>query len=177
MNLAFQDLVVDDLRYNVKFLEKKRNLIMDGDFVKLVYSDESMSINSIFFMCTLKCKYDDAFFAYETQKIVKRGGETSLVTMFDKCTIWFSPYNPVNQSAIKKLIGYEQALLEEYKDQMSCRKTSTSLLKNQLLSGNVRLYRYHGSIQSSLTTMLVKVSGIWESNEQFGITYKFIECV
>jgi hypothetical protein len=24
--------------------------------------------------------------------------------------------------------------------------------------------------------MLVKISGIWESNEQFGITYKFIEC-
>jgi len=170
MNLAFQDLALDDFRYNVKFLEKKRNLIMDGDFVKLVYSDDSMSINSIFFMCTLKCKYDDAFLAYE--KFVKREGESSPV--FDKCTIWFSPYDPINQPSIKKLIGYEQAMIEEYKDQTNCLKTPTSLLKNQLLSGNVRLYRLHGLIP--ITTMMVKISGIWESNEQFGITYKFIEC-
>jgi hypothetical protein len=50
MNLVFQNLLTEDFRYNVKFLEKKRNMIMDGDFVKIAYSDEHLAINTIFFI-------------------------------------------------------------------------------------------------------------------------------
>jgi hypothetical protein len=211
MNLAFQDLPVDEFRYNVKFLEKKRNLIMEGDFVKLVYSDESMAINSIFFVCPFKCKHEDdakrapsgakpeqdcakgaiakdpaisakgaiakdpaisakGAIAKDPAISAKRRKEEE--STFEKCTIWFAPYDPVNQRIIEQLIQYEQALVDEYVVQTHCRKTPTMLLKNQLLSGNIRLYRMH---QPS-TSILVKLSGIWESNENFGITYKFIEC-
>jgi len=182
MILAFQDLEVDDFRFNVKFLEKKRNLIMAGDFVKLVYSDECMAVNSIFFACQLKCKYESEY--------------------SEKCTVWFSPYDAVNEGMVQRLIDYEQALLEEYIDQTQCAKRPMCLLKTQLLSGNLRLYKLQknarapspqGSCGNSAvlqkiarapspqgscgnTAMLVKISGVWESNEQFGITYKFIEC-
>jgi hypothetical protein len=33
---------------NISFLEKKVNMIMDGFFVKLSYSDECMTMNGIF---------------------------------------------------------------------------------------------------------------------------------
>jgi hypothetical protein len=166
MILAFQDLNVDEFRFNVKFLEKKRNLIMSGDFVKLVYSDECMSVNSIFFACQIKCKYESDY--------------------SEKCTVWYSPYDAVNEGMVQRLIDYEQALLEEYIDQTRCVKRPMCLLKTQLLSGNLRLYKLHNNIARSPpavcatrrepTAMLVKISGVWESNEQFGITYKFIEC-
>ena len=205
MILAFQDLNVDEFRFNVKFLEKKRNLIMSGDFVKLVYSDECMAVNSIFFACQIKCKYESDY--------------------SEKCTVWFSPYDAVNEGMVQRLIDYEQALLEEYIDQTRCVKRPMCLLKTQLLSGNLRLYKMHNIARAPSpkggcgnepvlhsiarapspkggcgnepvlhniarapspkggcparrepTAMLVKISGVWESNEQFGITYKFIEC-
>lgn len=159
MNLVFQNLLTEDFRYNVKFLEKKRNMIMDGDFVKLVYSDECMAINSIYFTCTLKCKNEDC---RDTRQD-------------EKCMIWFAPYDPVNKREIEKIVKYEQILIEEYIEQMHCRKSPMFLLKNQLLSGNMRLYKMH-HVQQPPTTMVVKISGIWESNEHFGITYKFLEC-
>jgi hypothetical protein len=161
MNLAFKDLPADDLRYNLRFLEKKRNLIMDGDFIKLVYSDECTAINALFFLSSLKFK----------QPLVTND-------LSEKCTIWFSPYDPTNQPTVQRLIMYEQVLLEEYQTQMMCNKNAMCLLKTQLLSGTTKLYKpLPRPSRDAPTQILVKISGVWESNENFGITYKFIEVV
>jgi hypothetical protein len=103
----------------------------------------------------------------------------------EKSTIWFAPYDPHNQAIIQRLIRYEQVLLEEYQSQMMCNKNPMHLLKNQLLSGTTKLYRHRydrrSPAASDTTTAsrsnaaLVKISGVWESNENFGITYKFME--
>jgi hypothetical protein len=163
MNLAFHDLSHDDFRYNLRFLDKKRNLIMEGDFVKLVYSDECTAINSLFFVSPLKFK------------------QAAVVQDAEKSTIWFAPYDPHNQTIIQRLIRYEQVLLEEYQSQMMCNKNPMHLLKNQLLSGTTKLYRHRRSVTDAAAAprttceILVKISGVWESNENFGITYKFME--
>ena len=192
MNLAFKELSIDDFRYNLRFLEKKRNLIMDGDFVKVVYSDESTAINSLFFVCPLKIKQQQ----YSEPN--------------EKCTVWFSPYESTNEDSIQRMIQYEQVLIEEYKTQMMskrgdlpapdgapasfckrdslrepapdgapgtfCKKTPMFPLKTQLLSGNTRMYKLpYVNGERTNTQILIKISGVWESNENYGITYKFIE--
>jgi hypothetical protein len=188
MNLAFHDLSADDFRYNLRFLEKKRNLIMDGDFVKLVYSDESTAINSLFFVCLIK---------FKPNRADPEGGEDGRKSEcpFGRsrtdqsecpfCTIWFSPYDSYNQVAIQQLIQYEKVLIEEYAAQTKCCKSPMFLLKNQLLSGNTRMHKiaratagqHKREVRRKPPQILVKISGIWESHDSFGITYKFIEVV
>ena len=149
---------------------------MDGDFVKLVYSDESTAINSLFFVCPLKIKQQQ----YSEPN--------------EKCTVWFSPYESTNEDSIQRMIQYEQVLIEEYKTQMMskrdslrepapdgapgtfCKKTPMFPLKTQLLSGNTRMYKLpYVNGERTNTQILIKISGVWESNENYGITYKFIE--
>ena len=166
MNLAFKNVHPEDFRYNIRFLEKKRNLIMDGDFVKLVYSDEHTAMNSLFFVCALKIKQHPT-----TQNVP--------VDPTEKCSIWFSPYEPSNFDSIQRMIEYEQVLIDEYKTHVKMlKKVPVLSLRNQLLSGNTRMYKLNevvGVEPPPMTQIVVKISGIWESNENFGITYKFIE--
>jgi hypothetical protein len=174
MNLAFQDLAADDFRYNLKFLEKKRNLIMEGDFMKVVYSDESMAVNALYFVCILKCKNRTGAERDGEKSRTEEPllfGRKSIEELNDKCTVWFSPYDSENQKTVQDLIQYEQILIEEYVNQTMCRKMPVLLLKSQFLSGTLRLYKLQHAAH-----LVVKVSGIWESNDSFGITYKFIEC-
>jgi len=204
MNLAFRDLPTDEFRYNLKFLDKKRNMIMDGDFVKIVYSDEYMAINTIFFVTTLKLKHrttpnDEPFGKHRTtpndEPFGKHRTDQSMYLSEGPCcekyTIWFSPYESNNQQSIPSLLEYEAVLLDEYRKQTGCTKEPLYFLKNQLLSGNLRVYRFypfssngkHGvslperslATQDPILHILVKISGIWESNDSFGITYKFID--
>jgi len=257
MNLAFRDLPADEFRYNLKFLDKKRNIIMDGDFVKIAYSDEHMAINTIFFITTLKLKSPldenrSGLSLQESPTCSKRAfmeGYGEDYMMIEKYTIWFSPYESKNQQYIQSLLEYEAVLIDEYRKQTGCTKEPLYFLKNQLLSGNLRVYRFHARHQAnppcppvikiakaipdqktfqgfcpgkiltknhqestragvcrepgipasanregmrepvvqtshglqclasskSVLQILVKISGIWESNDSFGITYKFID--
>ena len=172
MNLAFKNVHPDDFRYNIRFLEKKRNLIMDGDFVKLVYSDENTAMNSLFFVCALKIKQHPT-----TQNVVAVVSDPT-----EKSSIWFSPYEPSNFDSIQRMIEFEQVLIDEYKTHVKIlKKVPVFSLRNQLLSGNTRMYKLNDMMISGesstppSTQIVVKISGIWESNENFGITYKFIE--
>ena len=137
---------------------------MDGDFVKLVYSDENTAMNSLYFVCALKIKQ------HPTPSVVTGTDLT------EKSSIWFSPYEPSNFESIQRMIEYEQVLIEEYKTHVKMLKKSPVFsLRNQLLSGNTRMYKLNDVVGVDPTQILVKISGIWESNENFGITYKFIE--
>jgi len=189
---------------------------MDGDFVKIVYSDEYMAINTIFFVTTLKLKHrttpndepfgkhrttpnDEPFGKHRTtpndEPFGKHRTDQSMYLSEGPCcekyTIWFSPYESNNQQSIPSLLEYEAVLLDEYRKQTGCTKEPLYFLKNQLLSGNLRVYRFypfssigkHGvslperslATQDPILHILVKISGIWESNDSFGITYKFID--
>lgn len=51
------NIILDTKRFslgNVNFLETKRNMIMDGNFTKLIYSNEWFSMNGIYFYSPLK---------------------------------------------------------------------------------------------------------------------------
>jgi len=143
-------------RQKIFFLDKKRNMIMDGEFSKIVFSDEMISLNGLFLDCSLYTQPIDKF-----QK---------------KNMIWFQPYHVNNLNTIQSFCVLEREILEYYKDYTASKKIPSFILHNQLYSGNARINKNqsHGEIFNQLDAKyIIKISGVWESEDRFGVTYKF----
>jgi len=148
---------------HIQFLDKKRNIVMTGDFTKILYSDEHVSLNGIFIECPL------------TTQILNK--------YQNKNTIWFQPYSLNNVNVVKTFCQIERKIIEYYKNYTRCKKTPSYVLYNQLYSGNTKIYRdlsdesmkSRQDITNSNIKYIIKISGLWESEDTFGITYKFLE--
>lgn len=151
--------------YNTFFTEQKRNIIIDGLFTKMIYSNETLSMNGIYFI-----------FPIEQYMI-----EKNQYKMYLK----FSPYHPSNYSIIQQFIKIEKGILEYYKETTNYKNNINILLSKQLLSGNVKIYneKWDNSINAEKTKhftstlnknqyFVIKMSGIWETDNEIGTTFK-----
>lgn len=157
MNIIF-DIEKFILAYTY-FLEAKRNMIMDGTFSKIIYSNEVFTLNGIYLYLPL-----------EIQSIEKN---------INKYIIKFYPSSPINMSLVQELSRIEYKILEYYKqiNYINNKKSLCSLTK-QLYSGNLKVYKDYNEIKcisDKISTYIVKISGIWENSEGVGITYKVFE--
>jgi hypothetical protein len=93
-------------------------------------------------------------------------------------------HNILNSKNITDIIRIEMQILEFYKQLFQCKKKTIFMLKEQLQDGNIKLYRdsFNNYIDfpsnnnnSYSPIVLLKISGIWENDENIGLTYKFIE--
>jgi len=143
---------------NLFLLEPKRNIIMDGKFTKIVYSDELIVMNGIY----LITPFDDFYV------------ENNL----NKCVLKINIYNSINANIITELIKIENNIIQYYKHLFECSKKPFALLKEQILNGNIKLYNNTTSINNTNEKkykIIIKISGIWENEDQVGLTYKFME--
>jgi len=174
-------------RYDAKYfyyLEPKTNLIMTGIFTKIIYTEPYYTINDIFY-------YFPIYYTY-----IEYHNE-SYIVKFDKL-------HPENKVMLDKIYKLETEILCNYAGYMNCRKMSCMNVYNKLLSGSFRIsmdianantkHDYkpfqgngngNGNIHSNTQThhnhnshnkqFLLKISGIWENETQFGITAKIVE--
>lgn len=141
---------LSDYNYNnVFFMEKRNNMLLSGNFTKLLYSDENVTLNSI---------YVDVNMRYNYTKIHNK-------------TIIQINVNE-NIEIINNLSSVEQQLLNYYTQLNNINKRSVYSLKDNLLSGNIRIYKQNNYNNARL---FLKISGIWETDNEIGITYKFID--
>jgi exopolysaccharide biosynthesis protein len=72
----------------------------------------------------------------------------------------------------------EHKIIEYYKqlNSVAHKKSSYSLTK-QLFSGSLKVYKDYTrpSISETNITYAIIISGIWETSEEIGITYKVVE--
>jgi hypothetical protein len=137
---------------NISLLEKKVNMIMDGYFTKLIYSDDCITMNGIFFelpvMITNTSSIQSKYIAY-----------------FDTV---------VNRDWIYKLSVIEKQILQYYMFFFGItNKTPNYSLKQQIQNGSIKYYKDH---MTKGNLYYIKLSGIWETHNEIGITYKMIEC-
>jgi hypothetical protein len=105
----------------------------------------------------------------------------------------FSLMNPTNIYLIKELNRIEHEIIEHYKEYFQINKMNVYSLRNQLKSGNIKvvhkvpqgdeggddLFRGGprggggGSGGGDPRPIVVKISGIWETDLNVGITFKF----
>jgi len=143
-------------RKKISFLDKKRNMIMDGEFTKVIFSDELITLNGLFLNCPLYTQPIDKF-----QK---------------KNMIWFQPYHINNLNLIQNFCFLEREILEYYKIYTESKKTPSYILHNQLYSGNAKIYKNPSNGETSNSceeNYVIKISGVWESEDRIGVTYKF----
>jgi len=140
------------------FLEPKRNMIMDGIFSKIIYSNQYFTLNGIYLYLPIDIQ--------------------SMEKAMNKNIIKFYASSPANNHLVQELSKIEYRIIEYYKQLNNITKRTTSLLSKQLYSGSLKLYKEYNDyrlIPDSKPTYIVKISGIWENEDEVGINYKVIE--
>jgi hypothetical protein len=142
------------------FLNPKQNIIMDGTFSKIIYSNEYLSLNSIYLHLPLEIQSIDRTMSKNIAK--------------------FSNDSVKNTFLIQELVKIENRIIEYYKQTHPNKQGKTPLtsLSKQLSFGALRLYKdfsMNAYDKKNSLQFILKISGIWESQHEIGITYKIME--
>lgn len=128
----------------------KNTIIHNGRFTRILYTLPNFTINGIHIAIDLeKCNTD---------------------YINNKCKCNFDIKKNVN--VINKIIQLEQNLLTTINVK---NKNKIYNLTQQLNTGSIRLFIEKGQHKSNSNSYILKIAGIWEDNDNYGITYKFIQ--
>ena len=207
---------------HICFLDTKKNMVIDGFFTKIIYSDLYVSLNGLYILCPLESLSIPVFplassntqsshrFAgissgsnYSRNHIVSTYQENGQTIVTKKHPFMFSLTNPTNIHLVKELNRIEHEIIEFYKDFFKIYKVNVYSLRNQLKSGNIKAIQRiesntinmknngHGArnpftpstnnfigeknncASDLLSSLVIKISGIWETDVNIGITFKF----
>lgn len=125
----------------------KNNIMNEGIFIKILYSNENISLNGIYLLidiCDIVCeKYYNKY----------------------KCS--FNILN--NKDIINNLKLIEEEILKKY----NTTKIPSYKIYEQMKCSYIKMYSIIGIKQTS--SFILKISGIWETPQNYGLTYKFIK--
>jgi hypothetical protein len=132
---------------------------MDGYFTKLIYSNEYFTMAGLYIL-----------FPIET---------TTFDTVGMKKQIVFNPNSPHNTQIIQDFAKLEHRVLEFYKQTKQCTRKMSNSLARQMYSGSMKIYKDYNQYKTYDTykpnLFLLKISGIWETHDTVGLTYKMYE--
>lgn len=132
---------------NVYFAEPiKNSIIENSNFIRLMYSNSLMAINGIY----IKMDFEN---------IYKQND-------FSKQKINFNVND--NQKNINYIKSIESDILEKININ---HKTKVYKLNEQMMSGYIK----HIMDNKCTNHFILKISGIWESEKEYGLTFKFVE--
>jgi hypothetical protein len=128
---------------NVFLQEQVKNTVMDNsEFVRIVYSDSLVMLNGIYLKFALQV--------------------TNVERSFNKFKCSF--HKSVNQPVIAALCTIESDLLQ--KSAVGAHKTAVYRVTEQLNNGFLKVFNGNSD------TFVIKIYGIWESDSEYGLTYK-----
>jgi hypothetical protein len=142
---------------NIQFLNKTDNIIMDGFFTKLIYSDSNITMSGLYIHFPICIKYINNNIAF-----------------FDLNE---------NKECIQEILEMEKNILQYYKEFHSLNNNLFfSSIKKQFFTGMIKLnsFTIFDREKGNPTfhpnnPCVLKISGIWENNGIIGITYKFLQ--
>lgn len=132
------------------FQKPVRNTVMDNsNFIRVVYSNELFSLNSLFVKFTLHNARTERYFAKF------------------KCSFSRSD----NEKVVQQLINLEREILR--RAEIADKKYACNI-SEQLQAGTIKLFANEPEGQIG-NKFLLKVSGVWETAHELGVTFKFID--
>jgi hypothetical protein len=132
------------------FMEKKMNIIVDGSFTKILFSDDSMIMNGIFI--------DIAF-----QSFVKHFSSRNVIQID----------SDANRELINTIANIECGVIDYYIRYFNVtNKTPVYSLKTSLSNGDIKYYK---GTTIGHHKYYIKISGVWETHNELGVTYKMVE--
>ncbi len=133
---------------HIYFQESIKNTVMDNsDFIRIIYSNPLFMLNGIY----LQINFD----------IIQ------IEKFFNKYKCLFNIED--NKEVIEKICLIEKYILE--KVNIKNKKPHYCIMK-QLMSGFIKIFVENPEKHSNY---ILKISGVWDSEEEYGITYKFID--
>jgi hypothetical protein len=134
---------------NIFFCEPTKNNVMnEGNFIRILYSTNNFVLNGIYLIVT----FNDIL-----------------------CEKYYSKYRccfNVNThiDIINSIKIIEEEILKKYD---SSNKIPQYKISEQLRNGNLKIFTDIGNKTSC--SFILKISGIWETEDKYGLTYKFIK--
>jgi hypothetical protein len=153
---------------NIHFLETKKNMIIDGTFTKIVYTHSFYTMNGLYFHLPEDIQ----------PKNVKPDGScpSNFVNTF--INIYIDMNNKTYQEWCSNIEEIERSILYMYSrlnqidsDLEKSEMKPNYLLQKQFKTGFLKTYKEHLSSKGSY---ILKISGVWETSTDYGITYKII---
>lgn len=173
--------------------EKRKNIVIDGYFSKLIYSDEYCIMNGIFIhVGFLEYKYEDIEDIASNGTLFPTPLRNSKYYLgFQKEIFYLDNTLAINKKQIEKIIQLEENIMSYYGFFLQntatddVRKTPNYGLRTQLMSGMIKIHPSENNSEivneimqfnkhDSIRHFILKISGIWETNQTYGITYKFL---
>ena len=143
-------------QYYVLYGKRTKNtIVQDSNFININYSTELMTLNNISIHFTLN--------------------DVEVTDYYNKYRCDYAK-SDFNHSVISKLIHIEKKVLEKYIAHTSA--FPCYRLKEQLMTNRLKIFALHELKTSTYKKceLLLKISGIWETNNEYGIIYKFYVC-
>ena len=199
MNLACN--IFDFEIENTFFLDIKKNIIIDGTFTKMIYSTSNVTFNGIYLIFPIvqltytnsSPKSSTSIIPVVTKKDVSerynyfiinrtmndwQRGDSHLQHTQNGCKNKISSFSLLNQhniNIIKELNRSEHIIIEYAKDYFNINKMNIYSLRNQLKQGSIKIYNSMNNENiCNYENTIIKISGIWENDQNIGITYKFL---
>ena len=133
---------------NIFFLDRVKNTVMENsNFSRVIYSNETFSLNGIFVSFDIKL--------YNIEK------------SFNKYKCLFDIKN--HDDIVIKISNIEQHIMNRYKFE---KKTPIYRIKDQLTNGFLKIF--NEILYKEKNEFILKIYGIWETDTEYGLTYKFI---
>lgn len=140
--------------YDIVICDKKRNIVIDGTFSKIIYSNEFVVMNAIYInvplisLTVIKC--EDGFY------------------------LQYNQANPTNARIIQDFIKMEYQLLDYYAKFNNTHCNIITSLTKRLQSGKFKISDMSEYDNNEQFGIMVKISGIWETSNEIGLASKFI---
>jgi hypothetical protein len=132
---------------NIFFCEPiKNNIMNDGNFIRIIYSNNKVTLNGVFLLISLN--------------------NITVDKQFNKMKCFF------NVDTYKKLINDIKIIEENILSKINIpNKIPQFKLYEQMNNGSIKFFC--DTIPKINCSFILKISGVWETVNQFGLTYKF----
>jgi len=126
----------------------KNNVMNEGIFIRILYSTYNVVLNGIYLLVTLNDITSEKYY-----------------------TKYRCQFNPLaHKDIIEKLKIIEEGLLRKYEIPD---KIVQCKIYDQLKVGNIKIFTDVGN--RPVCSFILKISGIWETHTNYGLTFKFIK--
>jgi len=121
----------------------------NSKFIKITYSTEDVMLSGIYLSLPIKySKYEDF---YKKTRVIY---DTQL-----------------NYQLLNDIYEIETMILNKYSNNSKTQKRS---LRNSLNTGVIKYYSMDNKPYNNNKVFILKISGIWENDTEYGITYKIM---
>jgi len=126
----------------------KNNIMNDGYFIRILYSTDCLILNGIYIIVNIH--------NFTCEKY------------YDKYRCIFNVHT--HKDMIQKIKRIEESILNKIDIK---NKTPQIKINEQLENGNIKIF--NDILNNNSNAFVLKISGVWETSQNYGLTYKFIK--